>query len=151
MPHFEIVQHFPFDRDRVFAFFLRPANVVAVAPPEMGMQLLEAPEVAQVGSRIVVRIRLWGLSTRIITEVVEVVAPELLVEEQRQGPFARWRHERRLVALGANETAVTERVDYEPPGGLLGLTLMTRAIEVQLARAYESRQGRMLEMLAAGR
>ena len=150
MPRFESVQHFPCDRDRLFAFFLRPANVVAVAPPEMGLQLLEAPEVIEVGSRIVVRARRWGLSTRIVTEVVEVARPELLVEEQRQGPFARWRHERRLVAVAAGETAVTERMDYEPPGGLLGLTLTARAIEEQLAQAFEYRTVRMTQMLTGG-
>jgi ligand-binding SRPBCC domain-containing protein len=81
------------------------------------------------------------------TEVVVLEEGQRIVEEQRQGPFRAWRHERRFTALSAGETEVSERIDYEPPGGLLGLVLTAARIEADLERAYRERLGRITAML----
>jgi ligand-binding SRPBCC domain-containing protein len=147
MPAFAVTQEFPFPLPAVFAFFRRPANVVAVAPPALGLRLVSGPEVLEVGSRISVRSRRWGVSALVVTEVVELVEPERIVEEQVSGPLRRWRHERHFRAAGEALTEVSERIDYEPPSGLLGLTLTPRVIEAELAEAFRWRQARVVELL----
>jgi ligand-binding SRPBCC domain-containing protein len=147
MPAFAVTQEFPFPRPAVFAFFRRPANVVAVAPPGLRLSLVSGPEVLEAGSRISVRSRRWGVSALVVTEVVELVEPERIVEEQVSGPLRRWRHERHFRAVAEALTEVSERIDYEPPGGLLGLTLTPAVIEAELAEAFRWRQARVRELL----
>jgi ligand-binding SRPBCC domain-containing protein len=137
---------FPFSLSRVFAFFSRPANVVAIAPPELRLRLIEGPETVVEGSTIVVQSRRWGLSRRITTQVVALEEGRLIVEEQRQGPFRSWRHARRFRATETG-TEVTETIDYEPPGGLLGLAMTPAVIEAELSKAFEQRLERANELL----
>ena len=143
MPAFAVTQLFPFPRPAVFAFFRRPANVVAVAPPGLRLSLVAGPELLEAGSRLTVRSRRWGIAADVVTEVVELVEPERIVEEQVRGPFRRWRHERHFLAAGEALTELSERIDYEPPGGLLGLTLTPSVIEAELAEAFAWRQARV--------
>jgi ligand-binding SRPBCC domain-containing protein len=148
VPSYSIVQRFPFSPEVVFDFFRRPSRIVSIAPEDLGLHLLEGPEVMEVGSRIVVQVRRWGVSQRIVTEVVALEDGRSFVEEQRQGPFRAWRHEHRFTALGAAQTEVAERIDYELPGGLLGLMLTAARIEADLARSFAQRVPRVVEILA---
>ncbi len=139
MPVFVVTQRFAVPQEALFAFFLRPANLVALTPPGWNVALVGAPEVLTAGARWEVRARRYGLSARIVNEVVKLDEPKRIVEEQREGPFRRWRLERLLTAVSPTETEVREQIDYEPPGGLLGLTLTAKAIESDLAEAYRWR------------
>ncbi|MBY0229953.1 MAG: hypothetical protein K2W96_11785 [Gemmataceae bacterium] len=148
MPYsIEAVEAYPLPVARLFAFFAHPANVVAVAPP--GMRLVEAPEPMGVGKTFTVAVRRWGLSRRIVTEVVEWERDARVVEAQRSGPFKSWRLERRFRAVSEAECELAERIEYEPPGGLLGLTLTAARIEAELKAAYQGRRERVLALLVA--
>jgi ligand-binding SRPBCC domain-containing protein len=146
VPTFCSIQRFAFPIEAVFDFFRRPAGLVSIAPPELNLQLLEAPEVLSAHSRMVVQARRWGISQRIVTEVVELVDNSRIVEEQRQGPFRSWRHERHFVQDGAS-TEIREQITFEPPGGLLGLVLTVARIEADLRNGYAYREGRVHECL----
>lgn len=143
MPVYEVTQRCAVALEALFAYFRRPANLVALAPPSLHLTLVAGPEVLEAGSRWTVTTRRFGLTARITTEVVDLVEPLRLVEEQREGPFRRWRLERTFVALRPTETEVHERIEYEPPGGLLGLTLTAQRIEADLTEAYRWRQERL--------
>jgi ligand-binding SRPBCC domain-containing protein len=147
VPSYSVVQCFPFPLEEVFDFFRRPSRIVSIAPEELGLHLLDGPEVVEVGSRIVVQVRRWGVSQRIVTEVVALEDGRSIVEEQRQGPFRAWRHERTFAAIGATETEVIEMIDYEAPGGMLGLTLTAARIEADLEWSFAQRVLRVVEML----
>ena len=144
MPTVQIVETYPLRATTLFRFFARPANVLAVAPPGSGLRLVEGPDSVSPGATFTVVVRRWGLSQTIVTEVVEWQANTLVVEEQRRGPFARWRLERRFRAISATESELTESIECEPPGGLLGLTLTAARIEAELRTAYEGRRERVL-------
>ncbi len=148
MPTVRFLERYPLSRPLVFDFFRSPANVVAVAPAGLGLRLVETPEVVVAGSRFVVEMRRWGLVQRIETQVVEVEEPGRLVEEQRQGPFRSWRVTR-LLAEVEGETELVETIDWEPPGGLLGLALTSSAVERELRQAYLDRAARVLQRLRA--
>ena len=68
MPVFEVTQRFAVSRESLFAFFLRPANVVALAPVGLNLAIVEAPEVLAAGARWAVRTRRYGLTVRIVSE-----------------------------------------------------------------------------------
>jgi ligand-binding SRPBCC domain-containing protein len=147
MPAFETTQRFGFGRAKVFDFFARPANVIAVSPP--GLTLVEGPARLGLGSRVTVRVRRFGLTTTVATEVVEFAEGERVVEVQVQGPLRAWRHERVFDAVGEAETVLRERIEYEAPGGILGLTLTAKRVEADLEEAYAWRYARTVELLAS--
>jgi ligand-binding SRPBCC domain-containing protein len=134
---------------RVFAVLLRPANLVRLAPPELGFRLFGAPETLTVGARVTVGLRRWGVTLRLETEVTALEADRLLVEEQRKGPFRRWVVTRRLEPLPDGGTRLTDAVEFEPPGGVLGLALRADAVERDLVWLFEHRRLALAEMLAS--
>jgi ligand-binding SRPBCC domain-containing protein len=133
--------------ERVFAVLLRPANLVRLAPPDLGFRLLAAPEMLTVGDRVVIGLRRWGVTLRLETEVTVLEADRLLIEEQRQGPFRRWVVTRRLEPLADGGTRLSDAIDFEPPGGVLGLALRTGTIERDLTLLFEHRRQALAELL----
>lgn len=146
MPSLSFVERYAQPPAVVFAFFRRPANVVAVAPAELPLRLIEGAEAPAVGERFAVEARRFGLARRIDTEVVALQEPARIVERQVQGPFRSWQIERRFAAVEGG-TELTETVTFEPPGGMLGLMLTASAVEAELRRAYEGRQDRVSRRL----
>lgn len=148
VPQFVLTQHFPCSREVLFEFLRRPANVVAVAPPSFRLGLVQGPEVLALGDQVRVRSRRYGIATEVTMEVVELVVPESIVEVQRQGPFRHWKHRRDFVVVEEALTELRETIEYEPPGGLLGLTLTAARIEADLREAFEWRQPQILARLS---
>jgi ligand-binding SRPBCC domain-containing protein len=148
MPSVRFVERYALPRAVVFEFFRRPANVVAVAPVELALRLIEGPEAPCVGECFAVEVRRFGLPRRIDTEVVTIEEPSRIVERQVQGPFRAWVLERSFTEVDGG-TELTETITYEPPGGMLGLMLTPSAVEGELRRAYETRAERVRARLGA--
>jgi ligand-binding SRPBCC domain-containing protein len=147
MPRFETSQDFAFPPERVFDAFTRPAHLAQVMPPELDFRVLEAPERLELGSRVTVQARRWGLGQRVTSAVTAFEAGVSFVQEQVAGPFRRWAHTHHFEALPDGGTRVSEVIDFEPPGGLLGLQLTAAAVERELARVFEHRMERWKELL----
>lgn len=147
MPTVRFTERYAQPRGIIFAFFRGPANVLAVAPDDLAVKLIEGPDVVSVGDRYAVQVRRFGLSRRIDTEVTHLDEPSLLIEQQTEGPFRAWRLERRFAEADGG-TELTETITYETPGGLLGLTLTPAVVERELARAYDGRADRVTRRLA---
>jgi ligand-binding SRPBCC domain-containing protein len=130
----------------VFEFFARPANLPLVTPPDWHLQVLEAPERLQVGSRVTVQGRRMGVAQKIVTEVTACEPPTLIVDEQRQGPFRKWIRSHRFASHGGG-TRITERIEFEPPGGLLGLVVTVGLIERDLVHLFAYREQKLKELL----
>src|SRR5262245_14986371 len=131
MPQFEAVQSFPLPPTEVFEFFRRPANLIRVSPPELHMKLVEGPERVELGSRLVLAGRRWGVPQRVVSEVTAFEMDAVFVDEQREGPFRKWVHTHRFEAIPGG-CRVTDRVEYEPPGGMLGLVVNAGFVERDL-------------------
>jgi ligand-binding SRPBCC domain-containing protein len=130
----------------VFAFFLAPRLTVPLAPPELHLQLVEAPERLQLGSRVVRTGRRWGLPQRVVSEVIALEPDALLVESQLQGPFRRWVHGLHFTATDTG-CVLRERVDFEPPGGMLGLLVTEAFLRKDLEWLFDYRHQKVLELL----
>lgn len=145
MPRFEMVESLSVPLARVFDFFSRPANLIRISPPELHFQLLSAPERLTLGARVALQGRRWGLSQRIVSEVT-VWEPEMhFVDEQREGPFKQWIHTHCFEALSEGGTRVTDHIDYETPGGMLGFVITRRAVERDLKWIFEYRRNKLIE------
>jgi ligand-binding SRPBCC domain-containing protein len=132
---------------QVFDFFVRPANLLRVAPPKLHLNLEEAPEQLQLGSRLTLVSRRWGLRYRGVTEVIVFESGVSFVEEQKEGAFRKWVHAHRFEATATDGTHVVDEIDYEPPGGMLGLMLTPAAVERELNEFFRYRDERLAEIL----
>jgi ligand-binding SRPBCC domain-containing protein len=147
MPHFEMIENLPAPLSRVFDFFSRPANLVTISPPELHFQLLSGPEQLHLGARVTLQGRRWGLSQRLVSEVTVWEPENRFVDEQREGPFKKWIHTHQFEALPDGGTRVTDRIDYEPPGGMLGFVVTVKAVERDLKWIFEYRREKLMELL----
>lgn len=146
MPVFESTQVFPVPLEEAFRFFRDPANLVRVSPPKLHMQLVEAPHQLELGSRIVLKGRRWGIPQRVVSEVTAFLPLASFTDEQREGPFRKWVHTHRFEHVSEG-TRVTDTIEYEPPGGLLGLIVPARMIESDLRWIFAFRQRKLAEVL----
>jgi ligand-binding SRPBCC domain-containing protein len=147
MPRFETVENLTAPLSRVFDFFSRPVNLIEISPPELHFQLESGPEQLQLGARFTLRGRRWGLSQRMVSEVTVWEPEERFVDEQREGPFKQWVHTHCFEALPDGGTRLTDRIDYETPGGLLGFILTTAAVERELKWIFAYRCEKLTGLL----
>lgn len=150
MQHFVSAIDLPRPVEEVFEFFRRPAHLLQVTPPEVRLELIDAPERLELGSRIVVKMRRWGISQRVAAEVIVFEPNVLFVDTQREGPFRSWTHRHEFEPL-PDGTRVTDRIDYEPPSGALGLLLSARFMEGELESLFAYRLQQLREWAGGGR
>ena len=110
------------------------------------MQLLSGPQQLHLGARITLQGRRWGLSQRVVSEVTVWEPEQRFVDEQREGPFKRWVHTHQFEALPDGGTRVTDRVEYEPPGGMLRFILTAAAVERELSRVFGYRREKLIQL-----
>jgi ligand-binding SRPBCC domain-containing protein len=146
MPLFESVQVFSRPAAEVFDFVCQPANLVRVSPPELHMIIIEGPARIALGSRLVVQARRWGIAQRMVSEVTAYEPNVSFADTQVQGPFKRWVHTHILEEVDGG-TRVRDRIDYEPPGGLLGLVMTAAMIERELRWVFDHRRKALEKLL----
>ncbi len=149
MPFFESSITLTRELSEVFAWFLQPALLIRTTPPELSLKLEEAPERLFLGAKTIIVGRRWGLSHRSVMEVTALEPEKLLVEEQRQGPFRRWCATQTFEAIEGG-TCVTTRIDFEPPGGILGLNVTEAFVRRELERVFSHRAERLRAFSACG-
>ncbi len=95
---------------------------------------------------MIIKGRRWGASQRLVSVVTRFEIDTLIVDEQRHGPFRRFVRTQRLDVDPAG-VRLTDRIDFEPPSGLLGLLLTTDRIAKDLARMNDYRTQRLKQLL----
>ena len=128
------VSWLPAPRERVFAYFAEPENLRTLSPPSVGLEILSAPPVLALGSRIEMRIRAGGVPLRWRSEITRFEPPVLFVDDLRRGPYRLWRHQHLLDERDGG-TSVRDYVRWSPP--LPALT--ARWIAAELERIFEYR------------
>lgn len=145
MPVFESSVELPRPVAEVFAFFADPHNLERVSPPDLHLRVVEGPERLSLGARIVVAGRRWGVPHRIVSEVTAFEPDQSFTDTQVEGLFRRWEHVHRFEAVPGG-TQVIDRIDYEPPGGMIGLMLKPGFFEEDLKRIYAYREEKLREL-----
>ncbi len=148
MPRFEKSESYAAPPARAFGLFRRPADRIRMAPPDLHLQVEEGPAELQKGSRLTVRGRRWGMAQRMVSEITALEENALIVEEQRQGPFRSWKHTQKFAATPEGGVRITDSIDYEPPGGIVGLVATAEAIRGELERLFTYRREKLKELLA---
>ncbi len=123
----------------IFAFMIQPQHLVKISPPDMGLKFLEAPERLELGVTIRFMVQTMGQVQKITHKITQFEDPHHFVEELVEGPLPLWVHTHSFTALGEGQTIVCDRIEFEPPGGLIGLLLTENRILDHLDDAFHHR------------
>jgi ligand-binding SRPBCC domain-containing protein len=145
MPHYTATSTVACPLPDLFAFFSKPKNLLHLAPPDLNLELISGPEIMHVGARLVWKGRRWGISQQIIQEVAIFEQEKRIELDQKQGPFARWRHAHHFTADNIS-TVIVEKIDFEPPGGMLGFLVTANTIRKDLDKLTAYREKRLKEI-----
>jgi ligand-binding SRPBCC domain-containing protein len=137
--------------EQVFDLLLLPATHLQLSPPEAGLHFVEAPAVLELGTRFEFRIQGWGGVQQIVNEVVDFDRPRLFTEKQVRGPLKSWTHFHLFEPTGPGQVTITDRIEFEPPGGLVGLLVTESKILEKLEDGFYYRHGQLRKLVEAAR
>ena len=102
--------------EEVFEFFADARNLEQLTPPWLRFEVLTpSPIDMRRGAQIDYRLRIRGFPVRWQSEISAWEPPYRFVDEQRRGPYRRWRHEHKFESIDGG-TAIYDTVDYRGPG-----------------------------------
>ena len=130
-------------------FLIRPVNVLKISPPEMGLSLVDPPEVLVPGCELLVRVQAYGQTQDLLHRFDDFSPHQRFLEEQVKGPMRRFVHEHVFEAVGDGEVTVIDRIEFDPPGGMLGFLLTESRIKSSLVGLFEHRGSALKALLEA--
>jgi ligand-binding SRPBCC domain-containing protein len=150
MPIFETSVTIECPLDKAYDFLLRPANIALITPPSLGLAFTSAPEVLSLGSKFEFKVQAYGQVQTMLHEITHLQPGALITEQQIKGLLKRWVHEHRFETTPAGLTVVTDRIDFDPPSGLIGLLFNAKKIQESLEDGYYHRHQQLKKLLATG-
>ncbi len=148
MAVFESRTPLPCSAERAFSFLTRPANMKAIAPPDLDMVFVTAPEVIELGSKLVFKVRGFGIVQEFEHEIVEFEPQLSFREKMLRGPLPKWTHDYILEPADNDLVILINRIEFEPPGGLLGMIVTEQRVRDQLQDGHVHRSAALQKHLA---
>jgi ligand-binding SRPBCC domain-containing protein len=127
-----VVIHAPVEK--VFAFHERSDALDLLSPAFPPVRVVSRTGGLQPGARVELRIGPF----RWVALHTAYERNRLFVDEQVEGPFARWIHRHEFEDVGG-KTRLTDRVEYRLRGGVLVERLFGWAVTFALARMFAQR------------
>src|SRR5512136_2398654 len=122
----------------VAAFHDDPASLVAITPPPVRVTIERFDRPVRAGSRVIFRLGVGPIGVRWDGLIAEYVDQKYFRDVQNKGPFGVWSHIHSFAAE-AGGTRVTDRVEYEPPLGLIGKLIDPILVRPSLAYLFKYR------------
>lgn len=138
----------PIKLGEAWDFFTDPRNLAKLTPKEMQFKHVFEPDADRVypGMYLVYKVApIAGVPLTWITEITEVKPMERFVDDQIQGPFARWHHIHEFEARG-DETLIRDVLYYQMPLGFLGDIAHALFARKQVSQIFEFRKVRLKEL-----
>jgi ligand-binding SRPBCC domain-containing protein len=135
--------------ERIFDFLTSSENFTKIVPADLQLRLVQAPPQMALGSRFEVQILGFGMPQNVIYEITEFVHPHRFQEAQVKGPLGRYVHDHDFAPQGDGTVRVTDRIDFEPPGGLLGFLLTAERLKTSLEQGLTHRHRELKRLLEA--
>lgn len=146
MPHFEKAIVLDAPVDLVFAFHERPDALTLLSPAFPPVRLISrSGNGLQQGTRVELRVGVL----RWVALHTQYEKNRLFVDEQIEGPFAKWVHRHEFRAIGG-KTQLTDRIDYELRGGSLMSRLFGWAVQLGLNNMFAHRHAATAKALRQG-
>lgn len=109
----------PVSVEEAFAYHDRPGALNRLIPPWESVEIEHSDNSLEVGSRVVMKTKIFGVPVRWVAEHTEYDPPNRFTDTQVSGPFSSWDHQHEFHAVGSY-TSLLDRIDYCVPFGTLG-------------------------------
>ncbi|NNL65687.1 MAG: SRPBCC family protein [Myxococcales bacterium] len=106
--------------ERVFAFHEAPDAFERLQPPWQTTEIVKPPTSLEVGTRVVLRVKLGPLWQTLVAEHVAYEPGHMFADRMVEGPFAHWLHRHVVTPKGPDRCVLTDDIEYELPLGVLG-------------------------------
>lgn len=130
----------------VAAFHDDPVSLIAITPPPARVTIERFDRPVHAGSRVLFRLGVGPAGVRWDGFIAEYVDQNYFRDVQIKGPFGAWSHTHSFAAE-AGGTRVTDRVEYEPPLGLIGKLIDPIVVKPALAFMFNYRRKKTRELL----
>ncbi|MFY9253309.1 MAG: hypothetical protein WAO83_07630 [Fuerstiella sp.] len=130
------------------AYLGATANLTKISDPDLDLEVLNAPETIAEGALIEFRISAYGFKQRMQHKYTEVSETDI-VAEQTDGPTRAWKHRQTITAVSDNECTLTDQIDFEPPGGMLGYVMTAAKIKDSIQDGMDYRYETLQEIMEA--
>jgi ligand-binding SRPBCC domain-containing protein len=148
MPVFESRTPLNATNEQVFEYILQPANLQAIAPPETQFVFVDPPRVIKLGSRLTCKVQAYGMVQQLSYEIVELVSPLRFREQMVEGPLRLWMHDYILEPNPTGGVSLVNRIEFEPPGGLMGFIVTADKIMEALEDGFYHRRHALQKIFA---
>jgi len=122
MPQLEFTCTLQASIENAFDFIIRPDNIVDISQPDMGINVISGPDKVTEGSRVEFEITGIGMPQKLVHEYSQFREPVHFWEIQIEGPLQSMQHEH-LFEEDAGGVIIIDRIEFEPPAGMLGFLL----------------------------
>lgn len=125
--------------ERVFAFHELRDALQRLTPPWESVQILQAAADLTVGSRAIIKSRIFGLFPALwVAEHTAYDPPHMFEDVQVEGPFRYWRH-RHIIKPHPAGAVLRDEIEFKPPFGLIGQLTAPFVIVPRLEKLFEYR------------
>ncbi|WP_166829469.1 SRPBCC family protein [Thalassoroseus pseudoceratinae] len=146
MAEFEYSSSISCEAAKLFEFIIRPHDAYTLSPPKMNITLLQTPEVISLGSVIRFQVEAFGMTQEFTHEVIAFDPGQRFVEQQTAGLFKKYVHEHTVTPTEDGVT-LRDRVEFEPPGGMVGFMLTEDRIRENLQKSLEYSHGELKKQM----
>jgi ligand-binding SRPBCC domain-containing protein len=143
------VQLLPLPVQKAWEFFVSPANLALITPPDLGFSITsEVPAEMYEGLIITYTVTPFvGIKANWVTEISHIQEPRFFVDEQRLGPYRLWHHQH-IFKEHPTGTEMTDLVHYALPFGVAG-SLFAPIVERRLAQIFSYRRKVLTDLFRA--
>jgi uncharacterized protein (TIGR01777 family) len=130
----------PVGVEEAFAWHTRPGALERLTPPWERIEVLEHSGGIADGARVVIRLHEGPVAIRWVARHRDFLPGRRFVDEQVEGPFARWVHAHSFEPEGATSCRVSDRIELTLPAaaaGRLAVPLVRRRVERMLAYRHQ--------------
>ena len=125
--------------ERVFAFHESPDAFERLQPPWQETEIIQPPASLEVGTKVVLRVKVGPFWQTMIAEHVEYEPGKMFADRLVKGPFSKWLHRHIVTPKGENACVLTDDIEYELPLGVLGRLFGGGFARKNLERLFEYR------------
>ncbi len=122
------------------------SNLPNISDPELQLEVLNAPDIVAEGTMIQFRVSAMGFKQRMEHRYVSVSETEI-VAEQTDGPTRSWTHRQMIDDHGDGSCTLTDEIEFEAPGGMLGFVMTDERITESIQESMEFRYEALQEIL----
>ena len=135
--------------EQLFEFLIKPANLQAIAPPDMQFVYVNPPPVIKIGDRLTCKAQAYGVIQQLTYEIEHLNAPSMFREKMVEGPFKLWQHDYIIESQSSSDlVTLINRIEFEPPGGLIGFLVTEDKILDALEDGFDYRRKELQRLFA---